>query len=171
MKKYSISNYAKIISSVVIMALAVTLFILAFFVESRSGDATVGPGFFPQIVASLLFILGVADLTSNIRKFSFLKKNNKLIPKVTEKKAFKTVFCDNLDWVSGILILVYVIAIYYIGFLIPSIIYMFLQILLYTTTKKRNWILYTILSLAIPAIIYFGFRNYFHLMLPAGILG
>ena len=80
-------------------------------------------------------------------------------------------FCDNLDWVSGILILVYVIAIYYIGFLIPSIIYMFLQILLYTTTKKRNWILYTILSLAIPAIIYFGFRNYFHLMLPAGILG
>ena len=48
---------------------------------------------------------------------------------------------------------------------------MFLQILLYTTTQKRNYVLYILVSIAIPSAVYFLFRNYFFLMLPKGILG
>ena len=69
------------------------------------------------------------------------------------------------------MMMAYVIGISLFGFLLPSIVYMFLQILLYTTAQKRNFVLYVIVSIVIPCAIYFLFRNYFFLMLPKGILG
>ena len=48
---------------------------------------------------------------------------------------------------------------------------MFLQILLYTTMGKRNYLVAILSSVLIPCAVYFLFRNYFFLMLPKGILG
>ena len=66
--------------------------------------------------------------------------------------------------------LVYVFSIGSLGFLLPSIVYMFLQILLYTTMGKRNYLVAILSSVLIPCAVYFLFRNYFFLMLPKGIL-
>lgn len=170
MKKINLINFKRIFGSGIVITAAVALFILSFFVESRT-KSTIGPDFYPRIVSYLLFALGTIDLCSGIKNYLFLKKAGKLIPASAEKKTAKEIFLDNLDWVSGALVLAYVISIYFLGFLVPSIIYMFLQILLYTTVKKQRWWVSLILSVVLPAIVYFLFRNYFHLMLPAGILG
>jgi len=170
LKKFNIFNFKRIIGSIVMALLAIVLFILSFFVESRTQEG-IGPEFFPRIVACLLFALSMMDLRSGIKNYRYLKEKDQLLPPNEEKKNFKQWFLDNLDWVSGVLILVYVISIYFLGFLLPSIVYMFLQVVLYTTAKKRNWIIAVVVSLAVPAAIYFLFRSYFHLMLPAGILG
>ena len=121
----------------------------------------------------LIFIsalLGLLNLNTAIRDFKFLKDHGQLEP-YEGKKTFKQLFYDNLDWVSGVLMLVYVFSIGSLGFLLPSIVYMFLQILLYTTMGKRNYLVAILSSVLIPCAVYFLFRNYFFLMLPKGILG
>lgn len=171
MNKYSPANYKNIGSSIVVILFSIGLFIATFFQESAT-VTTLGPEFMPRVVAIALFILGCMNLLKAIRGFRFLKDHGNLIPARENKRTFKEFFYDNLDWASGILIMAYVIAIYYWGFLLPSVIYMFLQILLYTTAnKKRNWILYVLVSIVFPVVVYYLFRNYFHLMLPKGILG
>lgn len=169
MGNYSIKNYKNIGAAIVVLCFAVALFIASFYVES-STVTTLGPEFMPRVVAITIFLLGLLNLRTAINDYRFLKKNGKLEPK-GPKKSFREIFLDNLDWASGILMMVYVIAIYHFGFLLPSIIYMFLQILLYTTNTKRNFVLYIIVSIVIPCAVYFLFRNYFHLLLPKGILG
>ena len=118
----------------------------------------------------LIFLLGLLNLNTAIRDFKFLKDHGQLEP-YEGKKTFKQLFYDNLDWVSGVLMLVYVFSIGSLGFLLPSIVYMFLQILLYTTMGKRNYLVAILSSVLIPCAVYFLFRNYFFLMLPKGILG
>ena len=169
MRKYSSSNYKNLGAAIVVLLIAVFLFIASFFVET-STVTTLGPEFMPRLIAVIIFLLGLLNLNTAIRDFKFLKKNGKLIP-YEGAKTWKEKFYDNLDWVSGGLMLVYVFSIGTFGFLLPSIIYMFLQILLYTTMNKRNYVLYIVVSIVIPSTIYFLFRNYFFLMLPQGILG
>lgn len=166
----SLKNYKNIIAGVVILVFAVVLFVASFYVDGAKPES-VGTDFMPRLVAIGLFLLGIANLVSEINKFRFLKAHDRLEKKSETKKTWKEIFYDNLDWVSGGLMLLYVWSIMSLGFLIPSVIYMFLQILLYTTTKKRNYILYIAVSVLIPVAIYLLFRNYFHLMLPKGILG
>ena len=169
MRKYSVTNYKNIGAAVVVLAFAAFLFIASFFVKT-STVTTLGPEFFPRLISSVIFLLGLLNLRTAIRDYRFLKEHDKLVS-AGEKRPWKEVLLDNLDWVSGALMLAYVVAIYYLGFLLPSIVYMFLQILLYTTNQKRNYVLYIVLSIVIPCAVYVLFRNYFHLMLPRGILG
>lgn len=169
MRKYSLNNYRNIGAALAVLFIAVFLFISSFFVTT-STVTTLGPDFMPRLISIVIFLLGLMNLRTAIRDFQFLKKNNKLEP-AAPPRSFKEIFLDNLDWASGILMMAYVICISVFGFLLPSIVYMFLQILLYTTTQKRNYVLYILVSIAIPSAVYFLFRNYFFLMLPKGILG
>ena len=149
--------------------LAAFLFIASFFVET-STVTTLGPEFMPRLISVVIVLLGLLNLNTAIRDFKFLKDHGQLEP-YEGKKTFKQLFYDNLDWVSGVLMLVYVFSIGSLGFLLPSIVYMFLQILLYTTMGKRNYLVAILSSVLIPCAVYFLFRNYFFLMLPKGILG
>jgi len=168
--KYNTANYKRIGAAIFIVFFGIMLFISSFFIQRRTSTG-LGPDFFPRLIAIVIVLLGGIELVNAVKGYKFLEKNGKLIPIEARKKSLKDLFYDNLDWVSGALIVVYVIGIYYLGFLLPSVIYMFVQILLYTTNKKRNYILYSALSIIIPAVIYYTFRSYFHLMLPVGILG
>ena len=140
------------------------------YVGIASTVTTLGPEFMPRLIAVVIFLLGLLNLNTAIRNFKFLKDHGQLEP-YEGKKTFKQLLYDNLDWVSGVLMLVYVFSIGSLGFLLPSIVYMFLQILLYTTMGKRNYLVAILSSVLIPCAVYFLFRNYFFLMLPKGILG
>ena len=169
MRKYSLNNYKNVGAAIVVLLLAAFLFIASFFVET-STVTTLGPEFMPRLISVVIFLLGLLNLNTAIRDFKFLKDHGHLEP-YEGKKTFKQLFYDNLDWVSGVLMLVYVFSIGSLGFLVPSIVYMFLQILLYTTMGKRNYLVAILSSVLIPCAVYFLFRNYFFLMLPKGILG
>ena len=151
MRKYSLNNYKNVGAAIVVLLLAAFLFIASFFVET-STVTTLGPEFMPRLISVVIFLLGLLNLNTAIRDFKFLKDHGQLEP-YEGKKTFKQLFYDNL------------------GFLLPSIVYMFLQILLYTTMGKRNYLVAILSSVLIPCAVYFLFRNYFFLMLPKGILG
>lgn len=169
MGKYSLSNYKNIGAALVVLSVAGFLFVSSFFVQT-STVTTLGPEFMPRLISVVIFLLGLLNLKTAVQDFQFLKKQGKLTP-APESRTWKDAFYGNLDWVSGALMMVYVIGISMFGFLLPSIVYMFLQILLYTTMQKRNYALYVVVSVVIPSAVYFLFRNYFFLMLPKGILG
>lgn len=169
MRKYSVSNYKNLGAAIVVLCAAVFLFVSSFFVKT-STVTTLGPEFMPRLISVVIFLLGLLNLKTATNDLRFLKQHGKLEP-AGESHTLKQIFYDNLDWVSGALMMVYVICISLFGFLLPSIVYMFLQILLYTTAQKRNYVVYILLSIVIPCAVYFLFRNYFFLMLPKGILG
>lgn len=159
----------ELIGAWVVLAVAVLLFILSFLVQ-RNTVSTVGPGFMPRLVSILLFILGLLNLRNTIRNNrTTSKEDNETVS--PEKKTLKDFLLDNLDWASSILILLYVFSIGTLGFPIASILYMFLQMIVLSHGQKRNWILFVLLSIAVPVAIYFAFTKCFYLMLPAGILG
>ena len=69
-------------------------------------------------------------------------------------------------------IIAYVFALRPIGFLISTAAMMFCQMmLLCPTTKKKQPVVFGIVSVITSVIIYYLFRNVLELMLPEGILG
>lgn len=70
-----------------------------------------------------------------------------------------------------VLLFVYVVAFRPIGFLISSIVYLFLQLLIFSSRKNRNWKAIVGVSIGLPAIVYVVFVYVFNYILPAGILG
>lgn len=61
-----------------------------------------------------------------------------------------------------------------VGFVISSIVYLFVQILILTPKEKRipkGIALYAVLSVVFCAVVYVIFRFGLNVMLPAGILG
>ena len=69
---------------------------------------------------------------------------------------------------------VYVFVLSSVGFVISSIVYLFVQILILTPKEKRTpkgIALYAVLSVVFCAVVYVIFRFGLNVMLPAGILG
>ena len=113
MRKYSLNNYKNVGAAIVVLLLAAFLFIASFFVET-STVTTLGPEFMPRLISVVIFLLGLLNLNTAIRDFKFLKDHGQLEP-YEGKKTFKQFFYDNLDWVSGVLMLVYVFSIGSLG--------------------------------------------------------
>ena len=76
-----------------------------------------------------------------------------------------------MDVLSIPLLLAYAYSMKPVGFLLSSMVYLFLHMLLLTVNKKRNYLLLAVLAIIVPCIIYFCFVKLFYLMLPVGILG
>ncbi len=163
------NRYKDIISGIVVLIVAVVFFVAATMLD-ESTISTLGPEFMPQAVSVLVFGLGVINLYSCTKKLKNTPKPEKSTqekPKVT----FKEWFYSHLDWVSAALMLLYVLSMDYLGFVISSSIFCFLQMHIMTCKQKRNYIVICLVSFTLPAIIFYVFTNFFYLMLPPGILG
>lgn len=71
------------------------------------------------------------------------------------------------------LLFVYILLLNSVGFMIMSVIYLFLQILLFTPKEqrtKKTYIIIAVLSLVIPITVDILFANVFSLIMPAGLL-
>lgn len=72
-----------------------------------------------------------------------------------------------------ILLIVYVFLLKPIGFVLTSIVYMFIQMMMFVPQELRsrnNYILFVVISVALPIIVNLVFVNVFSLILPTGIL-
>lgn len=157
------------IAALAILLIAVSIFIASFGIK-KNIPSNIGPGFMPRVVAVSLFILGVFNVKDIVKK-SKMERTNTFKKSNHERKKIKELALENLDWVNAILIMGYVLIIAPLGFLIASCIYMFLQMLLLSIGKNKNWFLIIGLSIGIPFLTYLSFTKIFYLMLPEGILG
>ncbi|RVU55541.1 tripartite tricarboxylate transporter TctB family protein [Anaerosphaera multitolerans] len=117
----------------------------------------VGPSFMPKLVGITLTILSIA-------KF-ILAVNRK------DKEMFSDLLIDRGGIYSIVLVFVYFLILEKVGFILSTILYLFIQIEILNKYDEQNIKVKILVSLFVPIIIYFLFTRAFQLMLPAGMLG
>ncbi len=164
-KKKSIVGYCLII----VLSIAVFLYANVYRELSNfPGDPS--SSFMPQLCAVIMLLLSLVMLISTIRS-----KDNTNVPPAVEKACeVNNSTPGRSDFYRGmgsiLLLLFLVLTFDVLGFIISTIIYLFLQQLLLTTKGNRHWIRTTIVSLAVPAICYLVFVKALNYMLPMGLL-
>lgn len=143
------------ISSVFFMILAIVIYYMSLQVKVDE-ISKIGTNFVPILISLGMFILSLSILVDTIRA-----KNT---TEAKEKKNNLPVYLTFLSLIS------YVLLIEKIGFLIMTILYLFTQMFILSGFKKKNAILYLIISIAVASFTYFGFRNFLDVLLPTGIL-
>lgn len=139
---------------------SVFLYMMSITIKVSKAE-TLGPQFLPKIISVLLGILSLILIKNAIKNRKNVIKKEKL-----EKEL-------NLPLLLSILLLLfYITTINFIGFILVSIIYLFLQIRILSLGKpivKKEIIIEIIVSIVVPILIYFLFYKIFNIFLPMGI--
>ncbi|MBN1365549.1 MAG: tripartite tricarboxylate transporter TctB family protein [Syntrophaceae bacterium] len=118
--------------------------------------------FFPKIIITILIILGLAII---ILKIVHRIKSKK--PLIGNGKKF---FVENYDKVklfgSVLLLVLYILALEWIGFLAASLIFIFLFNVLFSGIKWKSLIISATISVASVMFIWLIFGVLFHITLP-----
>ena len=153
MKKYS-----ELIFGSMILAFGIFYFILTSQLPRKG---TIDSTFIPYILSAIMLLLGILQIGVGVKA-----------SKQFNEKSYKS---ENLDYLTVLktiaLIVIYIAFLEPIGFLISTIVFLFLGfILLSPAGEKKNYLLYLVIAVLSSAIIYYVFRNGLNLMLPQGIL-
>lgn len=157
-----LKKYGDLAVGVVFTALAVGVYVLASQLPPNLLGG-VGPDFMPKILAIGMGILGILQCISGFRTAK--KTDGQAGEKEEDKPEYWRVLA------TVIAFFIYVFSIEKLGFLICSIVYLFVQMLILAPKEKRNYILFAIISVVFNIAVYYLFRNGLNVMLPAGILG
>ena len=151
------SNKEKnLVVSLVFMAFGIFLFVESMGIKHMMKN-DVGSAFFPKVVAVAITGVSVIRLIMTLRE-----------PAGERKKS-------NSDlkggWLTIVLIAAYVMAFQPVGFIISTIVYLFLQILVLVPKEKRSWPLTIIISVVAPLAIYGLFTYLISSPLPKCLWG
>lgn len=152
----------KKISEVVLsMILLIAGIALWFASQKIEVGAAMGQGgdFMPKLCSAVWVLISALLLISNIT----MKDESEKAGGINLKGFFATL----------ILLFIYVFMLKPVGFVISSIVYMLIQMLLFVPAvyrTKKNYILFVILSVIVPVAVNALFVNVFSLILPTGIL-
>lgn len=153
------------------------LFSIVMYVASNSiiklTVSKVGADFVPKLVAVTIFILSLIYLINSIKQQVLSKKELTSKPSTEEenitKEQKKISPLSVLSTVS--LLFLYVALLPYIGFLITTSVYLFIQMFILAAKSERRIPLFAGISIVSSVLIYYIFKSVFYLMLPTGILG
>ncbi len=151
--------------------------LLAIFLYSASFDirefitTRVGASFLPRLTAVLFAILGAILVLGSFRcarPVETVEQESEVNATAKEPQVFGGLPAVGL---SVLLMSLYVGLINSVGFIVTSAVYIFLQILVLSKDAKRNYLLFVLVSIIIPVVVYLLFVKIFKVMIPAGILG
>ena len=155
---------------------------LAIFIQFFSRDIEIskftnlGADFFPKLISTILGTLGMLLLILTVFK---TKKDDRsrTSPKTDSKETPNTgnqkggFISRNSDWFSILLIIIYAFSLKFTGFVISTMAYLFLQMIILSVKEKRSLLSFGLIAIVAPILIYLIFTEAFSLMLPQGILG
>lgn len=136
----------------------------------RAGEP--GPVLLPRIISTLLMFLSfflVVTTLIGVKKASGVA--DKPVP--PQEKIKLSIFNKkNLNIVITFgLFIFYMIALVPLGFVLSSIIYVFLQmVVLSVNPSKKQLVIFALISISVPIMSYLLFVNVFTLMLPRGTI-
>ena len=160
-----LSKFRDVICGGVIMLVAVILFISTFSIKSLLG-MNPGPDFMPRVAAVLLFIVA-----AGIALEAAGKLKDYVPEEVSEQEAAYRKAGNKKVILSAILIGFYVFSLDYLGFVISTLIYEFCQMIILTPVdKKKNYVLFAIITVVSTIFFYIVFTRFLYLMLPQGLL-
>lgn len=157
-------KYGDLAAGIFFLVLSVVLFAAANALPpSLMGG--LGSDFMPKILAIVTCILSFFQIRAGFRTMRAYQPEQ-------EAEEDKPEYLRVLATIAAFTVYVFVLS--SVGFVISSIVYLFVQILILTPKEKRipkGIALYAVLSVVFCAVVYVIFRFGLNVMLPAGILG
>lgn len=151
----------KLSETLVNLVLVLTGAILWLSAQTIEVGAAMGQGgdFMPKLCSTIWLIIAILLFVFGLRT-----------PDTGKNKAPISIkgFLSTL-----VLLFVYVLLLKPIGFVITSIVYMFIQMMLFVPAElrnKKNYIIFAVVSIVLPIAVNLLFVNVFSLILPTGIL-
>ena len=156
-------KYGDIIISIFYAALgAVTIYFAQQLPKSRV--MKIGPDFMPMVIGILILILALMLLFSSIKNFKANAAKAEAMPADTSD--YKRVLA------SLVLVVIYVNILAPVGFILSTLGYLFLQIVVLAPNDRRsakNILTYAVIDVIFVFVVFFLFRYGFKIVLPAGM--
>lgn len=156
-------KYGDIVVSVFFMALSAIMMVMAQMLP-KSKVMEIGPDFMPMVIGTITFILAAILLFLNVKNF---KMNQ------AELADAKADDCDYKRVLSSfVLVLAYVFLLKPVGFIVMTLVYLFLQMLVLAPEEergKKQMIQLAVIDILFTLVVFFLFRYGFKIVLPAGI--
>jgi hypothetical protein len=153
-------KYKELIIGLIVMVFG-GLYIAKTFSITKYGDAVVDSRFIPQLLGGFLVFLGVIQIINGIKGLS----------KINETQSQNSFKVDKRVLLTLVNVIVYISLLKSIGFLIMTIVFTILQIIILSNEKKPKYLNMVIISIIFSISIYIIFVKGFSLTLPSGILG
>lgn len=145
-----------IITSVLFLAFGAFVYYEASGIKHVMNN-DVGSAFFPKIIAGAMIVVALIRLVMALRE---------------EEKEAKDSDSDlKGGWETILLLCAYVLAFQPVGFILDTMAFLFLEMLVLTPKEKRNLPLLGGLSIATPLLIYTLFVYVINTPLPKGLFG
>lgn len=151
-------KYADMTCGFIGVVLALVMLVLSINIGSQEGRI-VGTALMPLVVSLMLLIFSAVLA---LRGFKSIKTYQEIGKK--ESVNIKGVI------VMIVACLVYAYLLTPLGFVVSSVLFLFLLLYLMTKKEKRNYLKFGIITIISVLAIYFIFSNFFGIRLPQGIL-
>ncbi|MBR1918037.1 MAG: tripartite tricarboxylate transporter TctB family protein [Spirochaetales bacterium] len=143
----------------------VLLSVIGFYSTNKFNVSSISsygnPATVPRIILILLFIMSALTMVGAIRKENGDGENR-------EERSLEQKLPEYLTFV---LLVVYVFTVKPIGYVISTAIYLLLQMYVLSCFEKRRLWLFALIAIMVSPLLYYIFRAFFDVLLPAGILG
>lgn len=148
-----------ILSSALFLIFGAGMFFLSLGIKHRI-PSDVGSAYVPKFIAICIMIVAGAKLILS------------LMDKSASGKKKEGVEFDKLGGIGTVVLMfAYMLALEPVGFIVSSVLYLFLQILLMSNKDNRNIPLFAIISVLLPIGISALFYYVIKMPLPKGIIG
>ena len=149
-----------IICSVIMLAFGTLMIVEAKDIPNKLGDKDVGSAYVPTFIGICILIVAVS----------------KLVLAITNKKPSAN---QKIKWTQDAfggfgtiaLMAVYMLAIEPVGFIVASVVYLFVQMMLLSDSTNRRPVVFAIIAVALPVAVEALFVYAIKMPLPVGILG
>lgn len=156
-------KYGDIVVGIFFMALSAGLIVMASMLP-KSKVMDIGPDFMPLCIGSVTFVLAALLTLFSIRDFKV---------RTAELEAGTIPECDYRRVLESIiLVLIYVFVLQPVGFIISTLVFLMLQMLVLSPDDergKKDIIKLAVINVIFTMVVFFLFRYGFKIVLPAGI--
>ena len=160
-------KFEDIIAGILLLIVSIVVFVFSNKIP-RLVITTIGPAFMPKLVAIGMGVFSCLLIVKSLQIPTVAQKNEKRQVGQTSLLDFVRL---HIDLVTIALLFLYAIGIAVLGFLVSTIIYLFLHINLMGINKKQNLLVALVVSISISVGVYMLFSKVLYVMLPSGILG
>ena len=117
----------------------------------------------PTLLGILLAVLSAVCIFQGIRKAMAKDTSEEKTKKLGKGDMMAVVF-------TFAVIIGYILIMPVLGFILSTIIYLFLQMLILAPAEKRNYVLFAIVAVVFTAVVFVAFRVGLQQLLPRGII-